>query len=210
VLIRHPGGRPACRPGVLAVAVVTLAIAAACSHTSAVPDVVQPQWRQSGELSIRFTVYKPRAATVRVQAVLTVDNGGRVRAMHTVQSSDGVVTSRTDWTGGPTMATAHFPGCATADEPANPPDDIAGWLAEPFGPVNAATADGWTIETATATRPGSRAETVERASLTTLPARTVREVDRASGAIVTETRDISIFHAASTAPLPPCGAPWTE
>jgi hypothetical protein len=188
---------------------MTLLAAGACGGSPAVPDVVDPGWRQPGELDIRFTVAKPRTS-IRVHAVLSLDDAGRVRALRTAQSADGVVAVRTDWTGGPTGTSASAPGCTTAAEPMDAPGSVAGWLAEPFGPVDAATAAGWTVDGETATRPGSLAETVERASLTPLATRVVREVERDSGAVVSEVSGITIRHTATGPALPSCGKPWIE
>jgi hypothetical protein len=212
VLIGRSPGRPTHRPGVLAV--VLLALLAGCARKQeqppAVPDVVDPGWRLSGELEIRFTVRKPQATDaprlLRVHAVLTVDDPGRVRAMRTVQSGDGVVLSRTDWAGGATTTVARWPGCAAVSDPAVLQHGVAGWLAEPFGPVDAATADGWTVADGTATRPGSLVGTEERAPLTALTERTVRQVQPDSGAVLTEVGDITVRHATSAPPLPACGA----
>ena len=181
------------------------------SPPAKVPDVIAPSWRQPGDLDIHFTVHKPQAAgTFRVHAVLTVDATGRVTAMRTAQSSDGVVAMRTEWDGGPETTTASLPGCAATTEPARPPDSVAGWLAEPFGPVDTATAAGWTVADGSASRPGSTAETLERAPLTALSTRVVREVERSSGAIVTEVRDITVVHVTHAPKPPACGAPWPK
>lgn len=209
MLIRARDGRPARRPGVLGAALMTLLAAGACGGSPAVPDVVDPGWRQPGELDIRFTVRKPQSA-IRVHAVLSIDAAGRVLALRTVQSGGGVVSTRSDWTGGPAGSTADAPACASVAEPMEPPDGVAGWLAEPFGPVDAATAAGWTVDGGTATRPGSLDETVERAPLTPLATRVVREVERDSGAVVSEVSGITVRHTTSAPPLPPCGARWIE
>lgn len=211
--------RPAGWPGVLAVVAATVLTTTACSSSpqsapvspAPVPDVIFPGWRQPGDLDIHFTVHKPQAArTFQVHAVLTVDAAGRVSAMRTAQSSDGVVALRTEWDGGQETTTTRTPDCAPAAEPAQPPDSVADWLAEPFGPVDASTADGWTVAGDAATRPGSTAETLERAPLTALANRVVSEVDRNSGAVVTEVRDITVVHAKNATPPPACGAPWPQ
>jgi hypothetical protein len=181
---------------------------------AAVPDVVESTWRQPGSLDIRFTVRKHRGSglrTVLVHSVLTVGDAGRVQAMHTVQSGDGVVRSHTDWTGGPVKATMALPGCAMSTDPVIPPGGVAGWLAEPFGPVDATTTAGWAIGGTVATRPGSTADTVEQAALTVLGERTIREIERRTRVVVTEVGAITVRHTPGPAPgLPACGARWTD
>jgi hypothetical protein len=214
-------GRPADRPGARGVALLlTVTAVGACAapasgHAPAgpVPDVLAAGWLRPGGLDIRFTVENHAAAgtagAMQVHTVLTIGPAGRPTAMRTVQSGDGMVASRTQWSGGPTITTTDFPGCRADVEPIDVPSGVAGWLAEPFGPVDPATGGGWTVANGVATRPGSSADTIEQAPLTALDARTVREVNRRTGAVVNQVGAISIRHLDATGPaLPACGAPW--
>lgn len=80
-------------------------------------------------------------------------------------------------------------------------------LAEAFGPVDTATAEGWTVAAGVATRPGPGGDTVESAPLTPLPRRTITETR--SGRVVAETREITVRPVARAPRLPQCGARQT-
>ncbi len=166
------------------------------------------EWLRPGRLDIRFTV-GGTAGAMQVHTQLTIGPTGRPVAMRTIQSGDGLVASRSEWNGGSTITTTDYPGCRAEVNAIDVPSGVAGWLADPFGPVDPATGSGWTVADGVATRPGSSADTIEQAPLTSLNARTVREVNRRTGAVVNQVSTISIQHFPATAPaLPPCGRPW--
>jgi hypothetical protein len=215
-------GRPGGRRMLCAALLLGLAVAG-CTRPAAappappalapVPDVVEPAWLEAGQLDLRFTVThhdgQTGARTSQIHTVFTVAAGGRVRAMRTAQSANGVVTSFTTWNGGTTIESAQLPGCKPALTEVPIPASLPAWLAETFGPVNTATGAGWSVSGSTASRPGSSADTVEQAQLTRLPERATREVTTTTGAVVSEVTHIEVHHADPVEPagdfLPPCG-----
>lgn len=182
--------------------------------TATVPDVMEPAWLRAGLLDLRFTTTHHDEATgprtSRIHTVFTVGAGGRVLTMQTAQSSNGMVTSRTTWHGGTTIESAQLPGCTAAVTQVPVPAFLNGWLAETFGPVDTATAAGWSVSGSTASRPGSTDDTVEQVRLTPLPDRVAREVTT-TGTVVSEVTNIEIHRLDAVGPatglLPSCGRP---
>ena len=178
-----------------------------------VPDVMEPGWLRAGLLDVRFTATRHGAAsgprTSQIHTVFALGVGGRVRTMQTAQSSNGIVTSRTTWRGGTTIESAQLPGCTAAVTQIPVPASLNGWLAEAFGPVDPATAAGWSVSGSTASRPGSTDDTVEQVRLTRLPERVTREVATATGTVVSEVTNIEIHRVDQVEPstdvLPACG-----
>ncbi|WP_328471495.1 hypothetical protein OHA21_07380 [Actinoplanes sp. NBC_00393] len=201
MLTRPWGARPVLVPGALAAVLL-----AGCTAAPAPFDVVDPAWSRARVLEVSWVADQSGEPAARVRTVLTLDADGRVSSMDTAEVSDGVVAYRGAWSRDGGTSIAEAPGCAAETDEVDVPDRLPALLAEAFGPVDAATTDGWTVTDGVASRPGPGGDTVESVPLAPLHGRALTETENDTGRVVARTRDITVRTLATAPALPACGA----